>query len=117
MTSAFFAQLDAAWLTTHLDNRPVESVDFDGVDLDKLNKTSGLRFGRVAFKDGGRASLVFKVSVANPLSALMGLAREAFFTASGRSCPRWTARTAPSAACCRGCTTPTAASRRVPRWW
>ena len=95
MTSAFFSQLDAAWISERLlDGRAVAGFTFDDADLEKLNKTSGLRFAQIAFVDGGCASLVFKVAATNSLSIIMGLAREAFFyqhwarlpTADGARC-------------------------------
>jgi hypothetical protein len=79
MTSAFFAQLDATWLTERLDGRKVSSFTFDETDMEKLNKTSGLRFAKITFADGGCTSLVFKISASTTLSMIMGLGREAIF--------------------------------------
>jgi len=97
MTDAFFAQLDLAWLSARLDNRAVEGISFDGADLDKLNKTSGLRWAQVTLADGGRVPLVFKVSTTTPLAILLGLAREALFYCSWAQLP-----TAAGAECALG---------------
>jgi hypothetical protein len=94
MTSAFFAQLTPAWLSARLDGRAVAGIAFDDADIEKLNQTSGIRFARVTFEDGGALSLVFKIAPSSPLSELLGLAREGYFyerwatlpTAAGAAC-------------------------------
>lgn len=78
-TDVFFSNIDAAWLTSHLDGRAVSHFSIDSTDLDKLNKTSALRYSNVHFADGGCTRLVFKVSPPSSTVVALGLAREALF--------------------------------------
>jgi hypothetical protein len=89
MTDAFFNQeLDAKWLTSRLDGRTVSHFSFDSLDLEKLNKTSGLRYSIINFTDGGAIRLVFKMSSpSSPISVIHGLAREALFYQNWKTIP------------------------------
>lgn len=79
MSQFFSTTLDAAWLSDKL-NCAVTRVSFDESDLVKLNTTSGIRFASAETADGATVKLVIKVSVeGQPMSIMMGLAREAYF--------------------------------------
>ena len=78
--ASFFQSLDKHGFSEKLGMEVRRVFQLDNVDLDKLNKSSCLRFAKVELSDGSILNLVIKwASAQDDMSKTLGLAREACF--------------------------------------